>query len=254
MAALFKLALLVLVAVALFGGLAVGGVYVLGDQRLNRRVAVPDESVAVPMDLASAHRGQHLASAVALCVDCHGPNLAGRVVFDQRGLGRIVAPNLTRGRGGIGASDSDADMLRAIRHGVDRTGRQLLIMPSDNYTRLSDADVGAIIDYIRSVPSIDTSLPSTEILALGKIRFATGQLALLPSANIDHFAPRLAPPDTLKSLETPCWSEADFLRLMRTGTRPDGRVLSTSMPWPYFAQMSEDELRAIWRYLDKLSR
>ena len=194
MAALFKLALLVLVAVALFGGLAVGGVYVLGDQRLNRRVAVPDESVAVPMDLASAHRGQHLASAVALCVDCHGPNLAGRVVFDQRGLGRIVAPNLTRGRGGIGASDSDADMLRAIRHGVDRTGRQLLIMPSDNYTRLSDADVGAIIDYIRSVPSIDTSLPSTEILALGKIRFATGQLALLPSANIDHFAPRLAPP------------------------------------------------------------
>ena len=275
MAALFKPALLVLVAVALFGGLAVGGVYVLGDQRLNRRVAVPDESVAVPMDLASAHRGQHLASAVALCVDCHGPNLAGRVVFDQRGLGRIVAPNLTRGRGGIGASDSDADMLRAIRHGVDRTGRQLLIMPSDNYTRLSDADVGAIIDYIRSVPSIDTSLPSTEILALGKIRFATGQLALLPSANIDHFAPRLAPPAPALTADygsylaeiagcATChgpglsglggWSEADFLRLMRTGTRPDGRVLSTSMPWPYFAQMSEDELRAIWRYLDKLSR
>ena len=41
---------------------------------------------------------------------------------------------------------------------------------------------------------------------------------------------------------------------MHTGTRPDGRVLSTSMPWPYFAQMSEDELRAIWRYLDTLSR
>src|SRR5438132_9648090 len=123
MAALFKLALLVLVAVALFGGLAVGGVYVLGDQRLNRRVAVPDESVAVPMDLASAHRGQHLASAVALCVDCHGPNLAGRVVFDQRGLGRIVAPNLTRGRGGIGSIHTYANMHLDSCHSVDSYGR-----------------------------------------------------------------------------------------------------------------------------------
>jgi hypothetical protein len=31
--------------------------------------------------------------------------------------------------------------------------------------------------------------------------------------------------------------------------RPDGRVLNTLMPWPYFAQMTDDELRAIWRFL-----
>jgi hypothetical protein len=45
------------------------------------------------------------------------------------------------------------------------------------------------------------------------------------------------------------WSDADFLRAMRTGRRPDGRALDSSMPWPYFAQMSELELRAIWRFL-----
>src|SRR5690348_9882149 len=111
MLALLKLTVLALVAVALFVGLAAGGAYVLGDQRLNRKVAVPEESVSVPSDLASAHHGQHVASAVALCLDCHGPNLAGKVLFDQRGLGRVVAPNLTRGRGGVGASDSDVDVV-----------------------------------------------------------------------------------------------------------------------------------------------
>jgi hypothetical protein len=45
------------------------------------------------------------------------------------------------------------------------------------------------------------------------------------------------------------WSEADFVRVMRTGTRPDGRRLDSFMPWPYYAQMSDDELRALWRFL-----
>jgi len=48
------------------------------------------------------------------------------------------------------------------------------------------------------------------------------------------------------------WSEADFIRAMRTGMRPDGRVLNTSMPWPYYAQMTDDELRALWRFLQAL--
>ena len=45
------------------------------------------------------------------------------------------------------------------------------------------------------------------------------------------------------------WSEADFFKAMRTGTRPDGRVLDTFMPWPYYAQMTDEELRAVWRFL-----
>ena len=34
-----------------------------------------------------------------------------------------------------------------------------------------------------------------------------------------------------------------------TGTRPDGRILNTFMPWPYYAQMTDDELKGIWQYL-----
>jgi mono/diheme cytochrome c family protein len=265
-------------------------IYFVSENRLNQRIDVPAESIAVPTDITSIQRGQHLASAVAACVDCHGPHLAGKVFMDDPGLGRIVPPNLTRGRGGVGGTFSNADFARAIRHGVNPSGRRLLIMPSDDYNQFSDADLGAIIAYIRSMPAIDASLPTNEIRILGRILFATGQLALQPATNIDHFAQRprspapgvtseygaylalsagcpschgpglsggkipQAPPTTVPGSNiTPAalgaWSEADFLRVMRTGTRPDGRRLDAYMPWPYFAQMTDDELRAIWRFL-----
>jgi mono/diheme cytochrome c family protein len=46
------------------------------------------------------------------------------------------------------------------------------------------------------------------------------------------------------------WSEDAFIRAMRSGSTPDGRRLDhTYMPWPWFAGMSNTELRAIWAYL-----
>jgi cytochrome c553 len=268
-------------------------IYFISENRLNQRIDVPAESIAVPTDITSIQRGQHLASAVAACVDCHGPSLAGKVFIDDPALGRIVAPNLTRGRGGVGGTFSNADFVRAIRHGVDPSGRRLLIMPSDDYNHFSDADLGAIVGYIRSMPAIDASLPRTEIRPLGRILLATGQLGLQPATAIDHFAQRPRSPDPGVSSEygaylalnagcpschgpglsggkmaqapptsvpasnlTPAalgaWAEADFLRVMRTGTRPDGRRLDAFMPWPYFAQMTDDELRALWRFLQAI--
>lgn len=48
------------------------------------------------------------------------------------------------------------------------------------------------------------------------------------------------------------WAEADFFRAMREGRRPDGAEIDPFMPWKNFAQMSDDELRAIWLYLQSL--
>jgi mono/diheme cytochrome c family protein len=264
--------------------------YFVSDLKLNQRIDVPTESIAVPTDITSIQRGQHLASAVAACVDCHGPNLAGKVVIDDRALGRISAPNLTRGRGGVGGIFSNVDFVRAIRNGVDPSGRQLLIMPSDDYNHFGDADLGAIIAYVRSLPSIDTAWPANEVRTMGRILFAVGQLPLSPAANIDRRAPRPATPQTGATAEygrylsdtagcpgchgpglgggkipqappntvpaaniTPAglgsWSETDFIKVMRTGIRPDARRLNPFMPWPYYAQMTDDELRAIWRFL-----
>ncbi len=48
------------------------------------------------------------------------------------------------------------------------------------------------------------------------------------------------------------WSEEDFITTMRTGLTPDGRKLKDFMPWKYFGQMTDDELTAVWQYLQSL--
>jgi mono/diheme cytochrome c family protein len=48
------------------------------------------------------------------------------------------------------------------------------------------------------------------------------------------------------------WSAAAFMTAMRAGLTPDGRLLSTEMPWPYYAGMTDDELEAIYLYLRQL--
>jgi mono/diheme cytochrome c family protein len=285
-----RIAGLVVVGMVLVLALTTGAIYLLSETRLNQSVAVPPESMTAPTDIASVQRGQHLASAVAACTSCHGPTLTGRVLSDDRTIGRFVAPNLTRGRNGLGATRTDGELARAIRHGLDPSGRPLLLMPSNDYHAFSDADVAAIVAYVRSLPAVDSNLPSTELRLVGRALFVTGQLALVPALNIDHSAPRpptpapgpnveygrylvevagcaschgpglsggplpLASPGTIPAGNiTPAglrtWSEADFFRAMRTGLTPDGQRLDSNMPWPSFAQLSDDELRAIWSYL-----
>jgi mono/diheme cytochrome c family protein len=49
------------------------------------------------------------------------------------------------------------------------------------------------------------------------------------------------------------WSEADFIRTMRTGVNPSGDTLNPIMPWRTMRRMTDDDLRAIYRYLRTLS-
>lgn len=48
------------------------------------------------------------------------------------------------------------------------------------------------------------------------------------------------------------WTEQQFIKAMRAGTRPDGRVLMTFMPWPLYSHWSDEELTAVWMYLRSL--
>ncbi|MFQ5570099.1 MAG: c-type cytochrome [Rhodothermales bacterium] len=49
------------------------------------------------------------------------------------------------------------------------------------------------------------------------------------------------------------WSEEDFFTLLRTGKRPDGREINPAyMPWAPLSQMTDDEIRAIWIFLQSL--
>jgi hypothetical protein len=60
-------------------------------------------------------------------------------------------------------------------------------------------------------------------------------------------APNLTPGGELVG-----WSEEDFLTALRTGVVPTGRILSDSMPWVGFSKMTDDEITAVWMYLQSL--
>ena len=74
MPALVKLLCLVISGAGLVIGLAAAATYVSSEGRLNERIDVPAESIAIPTDISTVQRGQHLASAVAACAACHGNN------------------------------------------------------------------------------------------------------------------------------------------------------------------------------------
>lgn len=45
------------------------------------------------------------------------------------------------------------------------------------------------------------------------------------------------------------WTEVDFIRAMRTGITPDGRLLDTQMPWNAFQKITDRDLKSLWAYL-----
>jgi hypothetical protein len=92
---------------------------------------------------------------VSACIGCHGPDLGGQAFIDEPIVGQIYTPNLTSGTGGRASRFSSEDWVRMLRHGVDKTGRPLLFMPSQYLRRYGDAGLGAIVAYIQSVPPVD---------------------------------------------------------------------------------------------------
>jgi mono/diheme cytochrome c family protein len=266
-----------------------GALYAVGTARLNQKYSINEPPLAIPVDAASIARGHHLAVAVAKCTDCHTAGLRGQVFLDVPPF-RIIAPNLTRGNGGVGASLSDADFIRAIRDGVSPDGHGLLVMPSSAYAFLSDADLADIIAWVKSVPAVANQLPATDVRPLGRVLFGAGQLLQSDATRIDHSMPHIpamreaatidygrymartggctgchgaglsggAVPGVPASLPhaqniTPTgigsWSDADLVRSLRTGKRPDGTTIDTFMPWPYTAQLDDTEMKALVLYL-----
>src|SRR5262245_45162093 len=133
------IALATLVGMVLLGAAAVTGI---SRRTLSRHFDVKPGEIVIPTDSAAIERGRHLGTAIAKCIDCHGADLGG-YAMEMGPLGTFPAKNLTTGKGG--AQRSDADWIRAIRHGVGSTGQALVFMPAQPYSSLNAADLGAII-------------------------------------------------------------------------------------------------------------
>jgi mono/diheme cytochrome c family protein len=211
--------------------------------------------------------------------------MGGKLWVDEPAFGRLAGVNLTGGRGGIGDL-TDADLERALRHGVGRDGRPLIFMPSEAYTAMSDQDLAALIGYLRSLPPVDRELPAPRVGPVARALYLGGNFPLLPVAVIDHGASRTTPvpgvtleygqylatiggcrgchglalagdanPDApdITVGRIGGWTEEDFFRSLRKGQRPDGSAIDPAkMPWVRSGQMTDDEIRAVWTYLRSL--
>jgi cytochrome c553 len=165
------------------------GVYVASQRHIARQYQVPVETLSIPTDSASIERGRHLARAIAKCADCHGPDLSGHIFNDNVAMGHWDSQNLTRGKGGVGATFTPADWMRAIRHGVARDGHPLTIMPSTELRNLSTSDIGAIVAYALSLPAVDKVHPAPTFGPVARVLIAQSKIPLFGAEAIDHAAP-----------------------------------------------------------------
>jgi cytochrome c553 len=61
------------------------------------------------------------------------------------------------------------------------------------------------------------------------------------------------PPDLTRGGALARWSREDFIHTLRTGVTPSGTPLDPQfMPWDKYAAMSDEELSAMWTFLERL--
>jgi mono/diheme cytochrome c family protein len=120
-------------------------------------VAFPPEQIALGSELA----------AVGDCAVCHTAS-AGRPYAGGRGVptpfGTIYATNITPDpETGIGQW-SEAAFRRAMRDGIDRTGRHLYpVLPYPHFTRASDADIAAMYAFLMTRAPVHQSTQANDL-------------------------------------------------------------------------------------------
>jgi cytochrome c553 len=260
----------------------------VGYGKVNAQRPNPVPQMQVQMTPQLIANGERFART---CAGCHSSNgqlpLTGQDFFGAEGgppIGTLWAPNLTPAHL---AEWSDGEIVRAIREGVGRDGRSLLIMPSEYFRDLSDEDVLALVAYLRSQAPIEPDSPPRRINVLGAILLATVFPEEVFSAQPSIAQPVVAPPrgptaayggyltrlecqgchggnlagvppnpngpsgPNLTTLPQRLTAE-EFVALLRTGSFPDGTLIGPDMPIKYLEKMSDDDFRAIYAHLEQL--
>lgn len=266
----------------------------LGERKMQRQVALQVGPVALPGDDAGLARGKYLYLSRG-CTECHGVDGGGKdVVNDGKGM-RVRAPNITPAPGSAVERYTVADWVRTVRHGVKPDGRPAIVMPSEDYNRLTDADLGALIAYLRQMPPvkggpavIEFPLPVKALYAAGVIHDAAEIIdhALPPSQPVPE-APTAAhgayvanacigchgaglsggripgaPPEWPAAANlTPGNASAmahyadagAFVRMLRSGRRPDGSAISRVMPFESLQALNDTDAQALYLHLKGLA-
>jgi mono/diheme cytochrome c family protein len=250
-----------------------------------REAPVPEIKVAGTRE--QIQRGYAIARSN--CSDCHtksAPLTGGLEIAEHFPLpmGSFISANLTPA--GALSRWSDGQIFRAVRNSLDAQGHWLTIMSFTDASRLSDADIQAVIAYLRSVPAggQPTPSPPDRLNLLGLILLGSG---LLPTGKPVFEGVITAPPAAVSAAYgkylvsyqdcsechgrdltggvagqmapvgpdlnlVKAWKREEFIAALRTGTDPGGHVIGTQMPWRGAGRMSDDELSAVYEYLTHL--
>lgn len=130
----------------------------------------PDE-IMIPNDSASVERGRILSVD---CRSCHGADLAGKIFFEDPGIGVLPSSNLTRAKGSETEHYTNQDFVRAIRHGLNKSGNKLMIMPCKSISHLSDEDLGSLIAFINTLPKVEKTFPSRKFTFMSQVMAGSG--------------------------------------------------------------------------------
>lgn len=251
---------------------------------------IADPPLVLAGDDAERARGAHLYQVMA-CVECHGPGATGKVFIDAGPVARVVAPNLTpaalRGRydadalaaairHGVGPDGrplrvmpsgdfmnlSDADAAALVSYlqqlpdsandpgttEIRPLGRVLYLFGKLHLVPAAD------IDHAPRARVAPPAGPTPEYGAYLAHACTGCHGANFAGQRVPGTPPELPESTNLTPHETGLgrWSEADFVRAIREGRRPDGSELHPFMPWRTYGAMSDDELRAIWLHLSRL--
>lgn len=258
--------------------------------RLEKAYNVEKSTVEIPSDSASLANGAHLV-AIKGCTDCHGNSLEGKIMNDDPLFGRLVATNLTKGKGGLPQDYRTEDWMKAFRHGLNRNNTPLIFMPSAETAQLSEGDLKSLIAYLDQLPPVDNELPKMDLGFLAEILGYFDVVPLIPAEKIDHNAPliksvdRSSPvafgkylaifcsachkptmkggepagpgmppvPDLTSTGATGRWTLEQFNHALRTGERPDAKAMNNDeMPWKMTAQYTDEEISALYEYFKSL--
>jgi mono/diheme cytochrome c family protein len=272
--------------------------------RENRTFEAPYPEIHASKDPAVIERGRYLVTGPAHCTACHSlggtelEHMGGGLAFHLP-IGTVYARNITPDETtGIGRY-SDPQLARVLRYGVHPSGRAVL--PFMPFANLTDADLTAVISYLRSRPPVENRVPDGDFNLIGRAAKAFLIEPVGPSRPIRESVPigptveygeylvntvancngchtkrsmrtgeaigvTLAGGQELESHTAPgtkyitpnltpdpatghitAWSEDVFVARFKNAVGS-----ASPMPWDAFRNMTDDDLRAIYRYLRTL--
>jgi cytochrome c553 len=149
-------------------------VWLQSESILDRRYTLPRSLVVADRTPAGIQRGSRLVR-LAGCTGCHGAALLG---------GRLREPILIRASNlrALTPEYSDEDFDRAVRRGLRPDASSLWVMPSQAYVYLRDADVAALLGYLRALKPQGHATPPPRFDSAAREKIARG--GLLPAADL----------------------------------------------------------------------